>query len=138
MIGRPSPPWVPASVVALLFGSVAAHAATNPVLHWNEVSTQISAAAETDPISESRILAILQIAVHDAVNAIEPRYPKHDAALPAAPNASVDAAVAQASRDVMAALLPARAADFDAALKTALAAIADGPAKSAGIEAGRL
>ena len=135
MMSRPSPP---ATVVALLLGSVAAHATTNPVLHWNEVSTRISAEAQTDPISESRIFAILQIAVHDAMNAIEPRFPKHDAALPAAPGASVDAAVAQASRDVMVAFLPARAADFDAALKTALAAIADGPAKSSGIEAGRL
>jgi hypothetical protein len=137
MMTRPSPPWVPATLAVLLFAGAPAHGTTNPVLHWNEVGTRISAEAQTDPISESRIFAILQIAVHNAVNAVEPHYPMYGAAMPASRGASVDAAVAQTSRDVLVALLPARTADFDAALKAALAAIADGPAKSSGIEVGR-
>ena len=137
MTSRPLNLLVPAIVVALSFACDRAHGATNAVLRWNDLATQVSAAAQTDPISQSRIFAILRIAVHDAVNAIEPRYQKYDSTLPAAPGASMDAAEAQASRDVLVALLPARAAAVDAALHEALAAIADGPAKTRGIETGR-
>ena len=32
------------------------------------------AATETDPLTESRMLAILHLAIHDTLNTIEPRY----------------------------------------------------------------
>src|SRR5262245_40502284 len=141
MTNRISSTLTAAAAVVLFAASAAAAepapAAPNPVLRWNELATRISAEQQTDPISESRMFAILQIAVHNAVNTIEPEYLQFGAPMPLAAGASMDAAVAEASRDVMCALLPARAADFEAALKKELAEIPEGPAKTRGIETGR-
>ncbi|MEO6001687.1 MAG: hypothetical protein ABIZ04_17170 [Opitutus sp.] len=50
--------------------------------------------------------------------------------------ASADAAVAQAAHDVLIAVLPGGAADFDGLLATQLAAIPNSGAKTAGIQIG--
>jgi len=55
---------------------------------------------------------------------------------PGATGASVEAAVAAAHRATLARLLPTQQAAIDAAYQAALAPIADGPAKTAGVAAG--
>ena len=81
------------------------------------------------------MLAIVQTAVYEAANAITKRYPD-GLPLEAAPGASVDAAVAAANRATLAKLVPSQQAAIDAAYQAALARIADGPAKTAGIAVG--
>jgi len=44
------------------------------VTQWNKVATDATAAAGIDPLAESRIIAIVHIAIHDAINAFERRY----------------------------------------------------------------
>ncbi|HOX27089.1 MAG TPA: phosphatase PAP2 family protein [Candidatus Krumholzibacteria bacterium] len=128
---------LPAMAAAAVLTAAPALADVNPVLHWNDVATKVSAEVKTDPLTESRVFAIMHIAVHDALNAIEPRYEGYGPALRPAAGASVDAAVAQASHDVLVALLPNCAAAYEAAFKEAMAAIPDGSAKSRGIDTGR-
>jgi hypothetical protein len=81
-----------------------------------------------------RVMAVVQTAVYDAVNAIT----RHDpAGQPgSAPGASMEAAVAAASRATLAKLIPAQQASIDTAYQSALAAIPDGPAKAAGVAVG--
>jgi PAP2 superfamily len=84
-----------------------------------------------------RVMAYVQVSVFEAVNAITGRYPPLMAKINAAQGASVDAAVAAATRTALSKLMPAAHqaaidADYDAALKL----VPDGPAKTNGIAVG--
>ena len=110
----------------------------NAVTHWNAVATDAFTPSQgTNPMAQSRTLAILHAAMHDALNAIDRRFEAYTPGLDEAPGASVDAAVAAAARDVLVALLPDQAALVEAAYDRALAAVPDGPAKTAGIATGQ-
>ena len=109
----------------------------NAVTHWNTVATDAFTPSQgTNPMAQSRTLAILHAAMHDALNAIDRRFEAYTPGLADAPGASVDAAVAAAARDVLITLLPDQAALVEAAYRSALAAVSDGPAKTAGIATG--
>ena len=110
----------------------------NAVTHWNAVATDAFTPSQgTNPMAQSRTLAILHAAIHDALNAIDRRFEAYTPGLDEAPGASVEAAVAAAARDVLVALLPDQAALVKAAYGRALAAVPDGPAKTAGIATGQ-
>ncbi|OLD94284.1 MAG: hypothetical protein AUI36_46565 [Cyanobacteria bacterium 13_1_40CM_2_61_4] len=98
----------------------------NAVTDWNTIAI---AAVLVDPgrIRDSRALAIVQAAVHDAVNAIDRRYQPYTGNL-WAPGASLDAAVAAAARDVLVTLSPRTASTTQAAYDAALSQIREGPA----------
>lgn len=110
----------------------------NAVVHWNTIAADAFAPSQgTNPMAQSRTFAILHAAIHDALNAIDRRYAPYTPGLPAAPQASADAAVAAAAHEVLTRLLPEQAVLVDAACRRALSALRDGPAKSAGIATGR-
>lgn len=110
----------------------------NPVTQWNTIANETFARTEgTNPMAQSRTYAILHASIHDAVNAIDPRFAPYTAGLPATPDASLDAAVAAAAREVLVTLLPDDAARIEAAYAQALSTIADSPAKTAGIALGK-
>jgi hypothetical protein len=47
----------------------------NAVTHWNAIALDVFAPTEgTNPMAQSRTFAILHASIHDAVNAIEPRF----------------------------------------------------------------
>jgi hypothetical protein len=79
---------------------------------------------------------MVQTAVYEAVNAITKRYPPDRVTPNAVHDASVAAAVAAANRATLSRLVPAQQATIDRAYGSALAAIADGLAKTAGIAVG--
>ena len=68
------------------------------------------------PGRASRALAIVQIAVFDAVNAIHGGYQSYTGLSRAPRDTSLDAAVAQAAHDTLSALFPSQRASFDEAL----------------------
>jgi PAP2 superfamily len=105
------------------------------VTRWNAIAIQV---LPVDPglILDSRAFAIMHAAIHDAVNGVERRYQPYTASL-SSPGASIDAAVAAASRDVLVALSPSQQAVIEIAYASALLAIPDGPAKIAGITLGQ-
>jgi hypothetical protein len=114
--------------------ATAGDAPATEVVEWNRMASEL-VAREPQPV-QVRNMAMVQIAVHDALNAIEPRYEAYEYKA-SAPGASVAAAVAAATRDTLARLLPAAVPTLDAAYATRLATIADGAAKDSGIAAGR-
>jgi hypothetical protein len=85
---------------------------------------------------QSRTYAILHAAIHDALNAIDRRFESYTPGLVSAPDASVDAAVASAAREVLLALVPGQAALIESAYSGALATVPDGPARASGIATG--
>jgi hypothetical protein len=86
-----------------------------------------------------RAMTMVDIAMFDAVNAIEPKYQPYISQGPAPAGASKEAAAAAAAATVLLSLVPAdskTAADIRAQLAAYLEAIPPGEAKSAGIKIG--
>lgn len=109
-------------------------ALANEVRDWN--SKAASVVDQQSPMEQTRTFAIVQLAVSDALNAIERRHEPY-AFRARARGASPEAAVAAASRTALLALVPSRATDIEAWYSAALAAIPEGRSKERGVELGR-
>ena len=107
----------------------------NAVTRWNAITTEIIT-ADNRGVLDSRIYAMTQAAVHDALNAIEPRFESYTDGLPSSPGASIEAAIAIATASVLQAQVPGQSGAIGQRLGDALAAIPDGPAESAGVALG--
>jgi hypothetical protein len=94
----------------------------NVILDWNELLLQ-SLPGPMSPIPMARNMALVHVAMFDAVNAIDRSYESYHVKAHAARGASQVAAAAQAAHDTLAALYPARQAVFAEALKADLAGI---------------
>jgi hypothetical protein len=110
-------------------------ASANVVTDWDEKAVALIQPRMVPPVAY-RTMAIVHIAMFDAVNSIEPLYRPHFAQLPATRETSKEAAVAAAAAAVLTKLLPDVASDIQAALKNYLAAIPESDAKSDGIKLG--
>jgi hypothetical protein len=101
-------------------------ARADEVTDWNQYMLQAALVAKTSPIPMTRNAAIVQAAVFDAVNGINPRYtPIH--VKPAAPHgASRRAAAVQAAYVSLVNLYPTQISTFDAQRTASLMAILSG------------
>ena len=84
-----------------------------------------------------RVLAILHVAMFEAVNAIERRYAPYKLNLPADRNSSKEAAAAAAGYHVLVALYPDQKADLDATFVAMLAGVPEGEPKTKGADLGK-
>jgi hypothetical protein len=107
-------------------------AKADAVTEWNARACEIVGAPNIDGPSGNRILAIMHTAIYEAVNAITGKYPPGELRLNATRGASVDAAVAGASRAVLVKLVPGKFLEIEKLSQKAMAAIPNGPAKDAG------
>jgi hypothetical protein len=82
------------------------------VLDWNAIAESTSVAAGAPPI-RNRITAMAQVAVHDALNSIQPRYDSYASVPLAAIGASPDAAVAAAAYTVLTQTVPSQASALE-------------------------
>jgi hypothetical protein len=114
--------------------------AQNVVTQWNDVAiTQARASTEpgaTSAGATSLYVAYVELAVYNSVVAIEGRFQPYEYSVPAPKNASADAAAVEAAYRVLLHLLPDRAAALAADYDLSMAAIPDGPAKTAGESVG--
>lgn len=120
---------------AVFLMSPLAAASANVVTDWDEMAVTFIQPRMVPPVAY-RAMAIMHIAMFDAVNTIEPVYRPYQAQLPAPPDTSKDAAAAAAAGAVLTKLLPDAAPDIQAALTSYLAAIPESDAKSNGIKLG--
>ena len=125
--------------------------ATARLAYWHEVALRAIAvdhtaagvgnvalgAEQLGPTRTSRMMAIVHIAIYDALNAIVRRYPGFTGPLEALGGSSQDAAIAQATHDVLAAHYPRQAERLTAWLRQDLARLPEGRAKQGGIDVGR-
>lgn len=115
----------------------AAPAGPQAVLAWNAIMIRtVITNGQQSPPASFVYGAYAQTAVYNAVVAIEGGYEPYKSDLARNPNASVEAAVATAAHDVLVQYFPAQQGVLDGDYTTALAAISDGPAKTAGIQLG--
>src|SRR5205807_4094755 len=106
------------------------------VTDWNAIMQATVTAPPTTPFYQARWGAIVQLAVFEAVNAIEEDYEPYLGIIDAPPWASPDAAAIAAAHRTLVTLRPGSAAALNASRAASLAAIPDGPAKDAGILVG--
>jgi hypothetical protein len=120
------------------------------VRYWNQVAINASgldhtpvAAGEPPGFGEqlgpgrsSRAMAIVHIAIFDVVNAIAGGYRSYTGVAVPPDGTSMNAAIAQAAHDTLAALFLSQAASFDARLALDLSQIQDGRPKADGIALG--
>jgi PAP2 superfamily len=138
------------------FGLNTAHAAGDAVIAWNAnagaaaIKACMNALDGNDPFHESRMYAMMHIAIHDALNGIDRKYQPYAFDKKAEQGASPDAAVAAAAHDVLVPTIgqlppdlfkkectDAGTAVAEASYTAALAAIPDGAPKDHGIAVGR-
>jgi hypothetical protein len=131
-----------AASLMLLSPSIGSAADTDPavVLEWNEVLRQTPAVASGVPgvvggPLMSRSYAMVHIAMFDAANSIARAYTPFHVSVAASSGASLEAAAAQAARDVMTALFGVQLA-FENTLTARLATIAPG-ARNQGVAVGK-
>jgi len=128
--------WITALAltIATLTGAVWARA--DVVTGANVKAADIASKLPATPPAV-RVMAYVQVSVFEAVNAITDRYPPLMAKINAPAGASVDGAVAAATRTALSKLMPpAYQAAIDADYAAALKLIADGPAKTTGVAVG--
>ncbi len=125
---------------ALALGPATSSSATgdNAVVHWSEVAEAAISApppgttALRPPASSAVLAGMVHGAIYDAVAAIDDELEPFATGVSAPPGASVDAAVAQAARDVLVVRVPGQASTVQAAYEAFMWGIPDGPAKNAG------
>ena len=123
-------------IVPVIMLSGVAPAAADVITDWNEKAVAFVTARGMLPPPAERTVASMHAAMFDAVNSIERRYRPYVVQLPAAKDASPEAAAATAAARVLAALHPNAADGFNAMLKDYLAALPAGAAKDDGIKLG--
>ena len=125
-------------IAALVTVAPAVASSSNAVTQWNAIATDAFTPTQgTNPMVQSRTLAILHAAIHDAVNAIEPRFAPYTPGLSSDSDASVDAAVASAAREVLVTLVPDQSALIEAKYRESLAGVAGAAARDAGVAIGK-
>ncbi len=108
------------------------------MIDWNNHALSAIRNESMAPPQAARNLAILHIAIHDTVNAINPTHAPYLTNLPAPPVISIGAAAAAAGHRTLTSLFPSQTASFDAALADSLADISNETARSNGIALGQL
>jgi hypothetical protein len=122
-----------AAALGVLLAS-STHASNDPVLEWNAI--MVSTTAGQNPFFQARFAAITQLAVFEAVNAIDKDFDPYLGTIAAPRTASAEAAAVAAAHGVLKNYFPANAAALDAARATSLAGIANGISKQEGIAVG--
>lgn len=109
------------------------------ILQWNRVlmETVLTPGQHPATIMPVRSYSIMHAAMFDAVNSIAGTHTPYLTDVPGSPNASIDAAAAQAARDVLVGLYPTRVAIFDAELAISLQGIEEYRAQQ-GIRVGQI
>jgi PAP2 superfamily len=119
---------VAVAVIALSVLAAPGVAQADTVTDWNQTMIAGLEAAHVAPQPSTRIAAIVQASVFDALNGIERRYTPYHVEATAPRGASRDAAVASAAYTALVVLIPSQKPLFDQQLAATMAQIADDPA----------
>ncbi|HEY7307656.1 MAG TPA: vanadium-dependent haloperoxidase [Bryobacteraceae bacterium] len=126
--------WKPlCGVLVLLF--IPLPGRSDVVQDWDAIMQ--ATVSSQPPFPQARFAAITQLAVFEAVNAITRQYKPYLGTITAPHNASAEAAAVAAAYGVLSNYFPASLSTLNAAYAGSLAAIPDGPAKTAGIATGQ-
>jgi len=114
----------------------AAPASADAIGDWNQKAVSFVEARQMPPPNGERVMALVHLAMFDAVNSIDRRYRPGMTQLAASATASKEAAAAAAAGTVLAGLDPKSAAEMKGVVAAYLAAIPAGEPKAEGIRLG--
>jgi membrane-associated phospholipid phosphatase len=117
----------------VLLSFAAAHSRADVVTDWNSAALDAIRAGRTAPPVAARALAILHVAIYDAVNGITETHEPYFVTGKPAGVASVEAAASAAAHRVLIALYPSRQTELDLLYTTQLGALRDGPSLGFGV-----
>jgi hypothetical protein len=133
--------WTSASLARPWHGNpdrIRSQAQPDQVIKWNQELLQLLQVPGAQPASvhPTRSLAITQLAVYDAVNAIKRRFKPYLFHERVPRGASAQAAAAAAARTALLSLLPSQQAAIEAAFQGSLTELGSGPRVAHGIRIG--
>jgi hypothetical protein len=120
--------------VLMTFATSAARADT--VTDWNQTAIEVMKVAGVAGNPWSRTLAMMHVAMSDAINSVQGRYQRVVATVPAVAAASPEAAAAAAARQILVELYPSQKAKIEEAYAASLKAVPQGTARNEGVALG--
>ena len=124
------------AVGMLVLALVSSAARADVVTDWNITAFDTFKAANVGGNPVFRGLAIMHVAMSDAINTTQNRYTRYALSIPVKSGASPEAAAVSAARSVLVALAPSQKGKVDEVYTAALGRIADSQGKAAGIAIG--
>ena len=124
-------------LAACAVASVWSYGQADVITDWNQVTLDVIRADQTPPPPATRTLAMVHLAMYEAVNGINGQYEPYLLPRPAPSGASPEAAAATAAHRVLVAQYPDLKKELDAVLAESLAAITDKFARRKGNAWGR-
>jgi hypothetical protein len=129
---------VPFILLLGLLGTPFGTASANVITDWDEIGVKtIQPVGSPPPINPGllfRAIAMMHVAMFDAVNAVDPRYEFYKVQIAAEIDTSCDAAAASAAAHVLSGVLSG--SDVEATLASYLATIPNSDAKARGVKLG--
>jgi hypothetical protein len=130
--------WLAAMLAIASIGTLGSTPApADVIMDWNAKADAIATQKQVPPVPHGRALAMLHIAMFEAVNAVERRYAPYKLSLTADRDTSKEAAAASAGYHVLIALYPDEKADLDKTLVAMLSSVAEGDPKTKGVDLGK-
>lgn len=123
-------------IVASLLFRLTGLATADVIADWNEKAVSAGYTARVNPSLSSRTIAMVHIAMFEAINSIEFRYTPYRTRFSTEPNASLEAAAACAAHYVLVRAYPEQTKEFDKALEASLTTVPDGSPKTEAMRLG--
>lgn len=135
--GRAAWCWVLGLGVGWTISAGAIPGRADVVLDWNRVALEAIRAQNAAPTLGSRTLAMLHLAIYDAINSILGSHESFRFNVPPPDGALPEAAALAAGYHVLSVLCPTEQAIFDTQYAFSLADLAPGPDREAGLRVGQ-
>ena len=121
--------------IAMFIAVATGIACADTVTDWNQTAIEVMKVAKVRVGSGPglRTLAMVHVAMSDAINSVQSRYTRYVATVPVIHGASAEVAAAAAARQILVQLYPNQKAMIDEAYAGSVKSIPDGAAKSDGI-----
>ena len=120
----------------ILVMALAQPAAADVITDWNVTALVVMKAANTGGNPATRNLAMMHVAMSDAVNSVQNKYAVYLPAGMPAPGASVEAAAAAAAKAILLQQVPGQKAAIEQAFEASIKGVPDGAARRDGIAIG--
>ena len=124
------------AVLGLAWVAATPWARADVLLEWNDAALVAVVGTKQLAFVQNRMMTMLDVAMFDAVNAIERRYEPYAFRADPVSGASAEAAAAAAGRAILTALLPGQKGTWDQLYATSLERVADASARDRGVAVG--
>jgi hypothetical protein len=125
-----------AAAIGVLVALTTITARADTITDWNQTAIAVMKTANVTGNPWTRHMAMVHVAMSDAVNSVQGKYARYVAKGELARDASAEAAASSAARQVLLQAYPNQKAAIDEAYAKSIAGVPDGPAKTAGLALG--